>query len=391
MRLSAAHSSRIKKSKPAPFKRKTSTPSPYADLPRRKPIARSQSKPESPFEDDHFNDRLDDVGLVKALATDLSLRDVPQAIKYIRNKMFNPVPLQGAGISSTRTAELLNFRKALPPIVSISHVHALLDSPTTVEREIAEMVKSGTVRKIIVPGRGGVGEALILMQDLESMIRSSDFLDQDTKDRFIKLLASNPSALHISASQLSAVDAKALMHAGFLTASHTTVTNTDVYSRPGDGSYGTLTSLHSISKAASGSLAAVGGEGAVHAAGGSGNHARVSSITGNLTFAIPTTGPYIKLLTAARAHLVSLLSRSKFRETTQDLLRERWDGGIAGDDRATEAKRNRGEWTGVLPGRTKKWKVFWGLDFEWVLEECVGAGLVEVFNTRSVGRAVRAL
>jgi hypothetical protein len=29
--------------------------------------------------------------------------------------------------------------------------------------------------------------------------------------------------------------------------------------------------------------------------------------------------------------------------------------------------------------------------FEWVLEECVGSGLVELFDTGSVGRAVRAM
>lgn len=72
-------------------------------------------------------------------------------------------------------------------------------------------------------------------------------------------------------------------------------------------------------------------------------------------------------------------------------LKERWDGVVASDDAATTAKRIRGEFVGVLPGKTKKWKQFYGLTFEWVLEECVGAGLVECFETRSVGLGVRAL
>jgi hypothetical protein len=42
-----------------------------------------------------------------------------------------------------------------------------------------------------------------------------------------------------------------------------------------------------------------------------------------------------------------------------------------------------------MPGRTKKWKEFQGLEFGWVLQEAVGAGLVEVFETQSVGRGVR--
>ena len=54
-----------------------------------------------------------------------------------------------------------------------------------------------------------------------------------------------------------------------------------------------------------------------------------------------------------------------------------------------ERKKARREFVGVLPGRTKKWKQFYGMRFEWALEECVGSGLVELFETGSVGRAVR--
>lgn len=71
------------------------------------------------------------------------------------------------------------------------------------------------------------------------------------------------------------------------------------------------------------------------------------------------------------------------------MLRERWDGGIAADDEAAKRKQYRGEWKGVLPARTKKWREFYGLKFEWVLEEALGSGLIEGFETRSVGMAVR--
>ncbi|KAJ2984426.1 hypothetical protein NUW58_g6065 [Xylaria curta] len=54
-------------------------------------------------------------------------------------------------------------------------------------------------------------------------------------------------------------------------------------------------------------------------------------------------------------------------------------------------KRARGEFAGVLPGQTRKWRQFYGLTFDWVLQEAVGAGLVEIFETRSVGRGVRAV
>jgi Serine-threonine protein kinase 19 len=389
-RASAAHSSRIKKSKPPAFKRNSSIISPYASLPRRKPIQRSNIKSECHEEEnDAFGDRLDDVGLVMTLATDLTLRDVPQAIQYTRDQMFSPMPLQGAGMNSTRIAMVLNFRKSLPPIVSIAHIQALLNSPTAVEREIAEMIKKGIVRKFVVPGRGGIGEVLILVKDLETMVEENGALDEDVKENFIKTLQKNPTALNIPASWILMADVKALIHEGFLTSATQRWTSADVFSRPVDGSRGTATSLQAISRAASGSLAAVGGEGALHAAGGSGGG--VQPQAESFALAIPSTGPFLKLLMSARAHLLSLLTKLKFQEAPESYLRERWDGGVAGDDTASKEKKIRGEFSGVLHGRTSKWKKFYGLRFEYVLEECMGAGLVEVFQTKSVGRGVRAI
>ena len=86
---------------------------------------------------------------------------------------------------------------------------------------------------------------------------------------------------------------------------------------------------------------------------------------------------------------MSFVTKSKFRQIPIYLLRERWDGGMSADDSAAKAKKYRGESTGVLPIRTRKWKQFYGLSFDWTLAECLGAGLVEVFETGSVGQAVR--
>jgi len=100
-------------------------------------------------------------------------------------------------------------------------------------------------------------------------------------------------------------------------------------------------------------------------------------------------GTHIKLLVDARNHLLTMLKKTKYNEMPLDVLRERWDGGVAANDIQAERKKLRGEFAGVLPGRTKKWKMFYGMRFEWVLEECLGAGLVELFETGSVGKAVR--
>jgi hypothetical protein len=110
-----------------------------------------------------------------------------------------------------------------------------------------------------------------------------------------------------------------------------------------------------------------------------------------MTLSLPSTGAYLKLLTNARQQLLNLLKQisPRYRESTLELLREKWDGNIP-TDAASRAKRMRGEGSAVLPGKTKKWKEFWGLEFDWVLAECVGSGLVELFETGSVGIGVRA-
>ncbi|EPE32635.1 hypothetical protein GLAREA_07769 [Glarea lozoyensis ATCC 20868] len=389
-RATPAFSSGIKKpKKPAAFKRSSSGSNPYSALARRKPISRSSTKPEEPDED-FFGERLDDLGLVRALAEDLTLRDVPQAMLFVQRRMWSVLPEQRTGMNSTRIAEVLNFRTNLPPVVTVSHVQALLNSPTVVEREIADLVRRGAVRKIVVGGRGHLGEILILVREMQAIIERS-MIDTELKRKFVALLGEHPTALKISSSRLAPGEIQQLMQAGFLTSATPSWTTSDAFSKPGEGSRGTMTSLNSISKAASGSLAAVGGEGAVHAAGGSGGGAKTLSTQAEYSLSLPTTGPFLKLLANARAHFMSLLSKSKYREAPESLLLQRWDGGVAADDEASAARRSRGEFAGILPGKTRKWKLFYGVSFDWILAECVGAGLVEVFNTGSVGRGIRAL
>ena len=208
---------------------------------------------------------------------------------------------------------------------------------------------------------------------------------------------------------LTASEATELMCNGFLTSANPWHNSVNVFNGLDRVLDGTMTSLSSISKAASGSVAAVGGEGAVHEAGGggSGGLRRGSSQTqtalhsqhlyqsqtdsGELQLALPSTGPFLRLLTSARSHLMSLLCSSKYREAPLYLLRERWDGGVAGNNSAAKAKKYRGEFVGVVPVRTRKWRLFYGLNLDWVLAECKGAGLIEIFETGSVGRGVRAV
>jgi hypothetical protein len=206
-------------------------------------------------------------------------------------------------------------------------------------------------------------------------------------EKFISIMDANPTSATISGSLFTSGELSALTTAGFLTTSHAPDSRSSFFASPGAGSLMSLST--SGSRHAAGSLAAVGGASATqHIAGGrTGQRAPVFA---SYNFSLPNTGSHIKLLVDARAHLLSLLKKSKWKEAPMDVLRERWDGGITKGSEQEERKKARGEFSGILPGRTKKWRSFWGLRFEWILEECVGSGLVEVFETGSVGIGVRA-
>jgi len=229
------------------------------------------------------------------------------------------------------------------------------------------------------------------------------------QEKFLEFFTSNPMTQSISRGPFSLSDVKELMRAGFLTSSSIS-RSSNAYSSPAIISSGAKTSISSISRAASGSMAAVGGEEAIYDAGGRGGLRRSSSQLvecpereskhnseqvldsgEDVQLSLPNTGSYLKLVTAARSHMISLLMKSRFREMPMYLLRERWDGGVSADDPAAKAKEYRGEFSGILPSRTRKWKQFYGLSFDWVLAECLGAGLIEIFETGSVGRAVRKI
>ncbi|KAI5861855.1 serine-threonine protein kinase 19-domain-containing protein [Durotheca rogersii] len=402
-------SSRVKKSSKKAGAKKSGSSAPASSswtspLPRRKPGAHRGKPPVGRSDEDDdgdlFNDKLDDYGLVRTLATDLNLRDTSQAVLYIRSHMFSPMPQQAAGMNSTRIAEVLSYRKRLPPIVTISHIQTLLSSPSAVEREIAQLAQAGFVRKVVIARRGRIGETLILASDFERMIKESTGLNEEARESLLAFLRENAGAQTIQRGALAASEIDQLIKAGFLTSHHTGVIHhgsishtMSLHFRPEDK--GTLTSLETVSRHATGSLGAVGGDGVVHMAGGSGGRslgaAQAATGSTELKLAVPGSGTFLKLIAPALDHLVSLLDKSQFREAPEAVLRERWDGGVAKEEARYAAKRSRGEFAGILPGQTRKWRQFYGLSFDWVLREAVGSGLVEVFETRSVGRGVRAV
>ncbi|KAK0870997.1 hypothetical protein LTS02_002196 [Friedmanniomyces endolithicus] len=377
--------------------RKSSSSSPFTAYPRKKP---SLSRQSSSFSKDKFTDeQLSDTGLTPSLAPSGTPQDVLSLVRYVQQNTWDAIP-EVSGMNSSRIAETLRYRETLPPVVSLPHLYALSVSPTETERGLARLVAQGVARKTVIPGRavansGGsvLAEGVVVINEWKALLRSQADIDGQTKDKYFALMDARSGSTTTPTTGLERDDFQQLVRAGFLT-NPTAVSNSASPSTlPG------MSSLLDPYKAPSGSLAAVGGRGAVHESGGGGSALSTQSsrshdsnaLSPEMTFSLPNTGAYLKLLFSARLHLVHLLKQlsPRYREATRDLLKERWEGNTLGDA-ASVAKRARGEWNGVLPGKTKKWREFHGLRFEWVLEECVGCGAVEVFETGMGVMGVRA-
>ncbi|KAI9887017.1 MAG: hypothetical protein M1823_001161 [Watsoniomyces obsoletus] len=410
LNFTSAHSSRIQKSP----KKKTPSISSRVTKSSHGPPKRRPSGHDELTNDIH----LPDTGIPLALIPDRSFDDdgIVEAIHFIQSSMFNDIPERASGMNSTRISTVLNFRAALPPVVSASHVHVLFNAPSKTEKEISRLMKDGVIRRITISGRRGKGvgsgQMLILLDDWQRRVNKSSGLSDRVKQTYNDLLKSHSGSVDTETlrASLSAEEVKELVHLGFLTMPHGSLPTLS----GGINSSATVPSLLKAgSQEASGSLGAVGGINAFLNAGGGGSHLHRQPTSNSIEapsplktgvsgtnfikqdnvqydFSLPAMGSYLNLSNSARTHFMSLLAKSKFKEATMDILRQRWNGGIVNDSAISQAKKLRGEFAGVLPGRTRKWKDFWGLAFDWILGECVAAGLVEIFETGTVGRAVRA-
>jgi hypothetical protein len=209
------------------------------------------------------------------------------------------------------------------------------------------------------------------------------------KEKYIIKMTENPTSTSIIGTAFTPTELSSLIATAFLTSSTASTPRASYFTSPGADALISISS--SGSRHAAGSLEAVGGVAATqHIHGGTSLNSTRATV-GSYNFSLPNTGTHIKLLVDARNHLISIVKKTKYKEMPLDFLREKWDGGIIVHGAREGRKKAKGEFAGVLPGRTKKWKTFYGMRFEWVLEECVGAGLLEVFETGSVGKAARVI
>ncbi|EPS42671.1 hypothetical protein H072_3296 [Dactylellina haptotyla CBS 200.50] len=429
MSFNLTASSRIKKQPPGAaarrknplnqLHRKTSSP--------RKPASASSTPPLSSSSRSSFSSSLYSPGWPTDFFTSAALpANVLEAIAYVLKYQFTPLPetLTGLGLSRDTIADILNFRRALPPVVPLPHLHSLLPSPTETERAITAFVADGTLRRVhIRTGNSTHLEGVMQTDEFLKSIAQSTSLEEDTKTALLDLLGTDPSLSTITsdenASNSLPKDAiMSLLSAGFLTinsSSSSSYSSENLTGGSGIGSGGVVvagpvvdittltptTALKSLNhlpqEKDNTHISTLASLASVSSSSRNGNLRTNynSSIINNNTPAskggvieYTLTPPHLGLLThlhtSSKSHVVDILRHCSHRETTMAHLRERWDGGVSKNRNKT---RKRGAEV-QFEGRTRKWKEFKGLTVDWVVGGLMGMGVVEGFDT-AVGKGIR--
>ncbi|KAK9369377.1 serine-threonine protein kinase 19 [Lipomyces kononenkoae] len=208
------------------------------------------------------------------------LSDITIGIKTVLSRMWDAVPDTGTRLNRDGIAELLRFRKSIPPIVMISHLHALFPSdPTFIERELQHVAEEGLVRKMVVNQNAGdmVIESKDYFRILHDMRQSDKVSNIETLDKFEDLLKSKPAVTRLAKEDLAEASIteeegiRDLLNIGFLV---------------------------------------------------------LSGIPGVYLISIPNVGSFLKLAFRTRKWVVNMLGKTKWKEMLEKVVHERWDANV---------------------------------------------------------------
>ncbi|KAK9465740.1 bifunctional purine biosynthesis protein purH [Lipomyces arxii] len=255
--------------------------------------------------------KLEITNLIVSIEGEMSrLSDINIGISVVLSRMWEPIPEKGIGLSRDGMADLYRFRKTIPPLIMVSHLHALFPSdPTFIDREVQRVAEEGIVRRMVV--NQTAGDMVIENKEYLSRLhqaKQANSAHRDVFDKFEQLLKDKPASTQLTFTELTNYEIseqsgiRDLIAAGFLV---------------------------------------------------------LSGSPGIYFISIPNVGSFLKLSFRTRQWVVSLLSKTKWKEMMEKMIRERWDANH------------------------KKWREFRGVRFEWVMMEVKGGGWCEPFGTPS--------
>ncbi|KAI9891849.1 MAG: hypothetical protein M1814_002414 [Vezdaea aestivalis] len=332
-----------------------------------------------------------------------SSSDLLQAMRTTDDCMFSALPDRASGMNSTQISSVLRTRRSLPPVVSKARLRALFRSATALERQIFQ--QGGRIRKISIPmtsAPGGTEEVYVLSEVWTERVLDAVGLDGRLKEKFQVWLGEHPLSSKVEHSFFNLEEATKLVQAGLVTVPGR---YPQVHSA---GISGVKTLSTAGSSAASGSVEATGGIGAIHEVGGSTGRKMQYDMfaTDNATIplleeaylgkdelnlTLPGLGTYVRILDEALKQVKTLLSESPHHQCPISHLEERWEGGTPPDSQSSRSRKTRGEFSSLLPGQTRKWRHHYGLSFDWIICESIGRGFIELFDTKSIGIGVRRI
>lgn len=247
-----------------------------------------------------------------------------------------------SGLSMKAKADIMKFRQNFPScLITTNQLYTMFiqEGNTFVDRNIELSLRKGEIRKFVITNAapiiastnsGTTGKITYGYENVEVLVIAEDYLKVidvcKTKaeqpklvDRFKKFIIDHPTTLFINDNQdFEEKELSYLISLGLVT----------------------LTSNHKN---------------------------EIESQQYAISF--PNCGTYLRLINHGRSWLVKALNKSKFYESLESDLLNKWEGMDSNG----------------ISKMTNFRKPFYGFDLNWILADAVGSGIVEVFNT-PVGR-----
>lgn len=258
-----------------------------------------------------------------------------------------------SGLSMQTKAEIIKYRATQLPhgLVTLNQLYSVFEKlgHTFVDRSLELLVRRAKLKKFVItnalpiilrsPQKFQMGKATYGFENVELVVEMDTFMStiEASKEahhaaaeclhRFALYVVANPTKLYVSAGEgdITSADLVQLVDLGFVT----------------------LTSNH------------------------------LNEIESHqYAISYPNCGTFLKLINAGRSWLVKLLSKTKYKEILEDQMYDKWEGASSS-----------GSFSGT-PKMTNFRKPYYGYELNWILADCLGAGVVEVFST-PVGRGWR--